>query len=144
MIFDKFLTLSSYICYVGPVLNTGILFLVVTHISKYCTVVTVGGCSVGCDQISIASAIPLVPYRRLQNHQEHARQLVIELGRSPHPPELLRKTRLKANNEFVDQKSKPHMMPSYLRLHRCLSLKIDPVNLLQLTFQKFIWMSGWD
>ncbi|XP_059290162.1 uncharacterized protein LOC132043720 [Lycium ferocissimum] len=74
----------------------------------------------------------------------------LELGRSP-PPELLRKTHLKANNEFVDKSKTAYvsdvtlstfiwMMLSYLRLHLYLSLKIDPANLLQLTFQKFIWM----
>lgn len=40
-----------------------------------------------------------------RTHREHARQLAKLLGRPPHPHELLRKTHVKANNEFVDQKS---------------------------------------
>ncbi|XP_059288090.1 uncharacterized protein LOC132041394 isoform X2 [Lycium ferocissimum] len=41
-----------------------------------------------------------------RTHREHARLLGLELRRPPHPHELLKKTHLKANNEFVDQKSK--------------------------------------
>lgn len=37
---------------------------------------------------------------------EHARQLAKELGWPPHPHELLKKTHIKANDEFVDLKSK--------------------------------------
>ncbi|KAH0669513.1 hypothetical protein KY285_023680 [Solanum tuberosum] len=40
-----------------------------------------------------------------RTHQEHARQLAKLLGRPPNPHELLRKTHIKANNEFIDQKS---------------------------------------
>ncbi|XP_009758532.1 uncharacterized protein LOC107819868 [Nicotiana tabacum] len=39
-------------------------------------------------------------------HREHARLLAKELGRPAHPHELLKKTHVKANKEFVDQKSK--------------------------------------
>nr|XP_009780700.1 PREDICTED: uncharacterized protein LOC104229711 [Nicotiana sylvestris] len=35
-------------------------------------------------------------------HREHARLLAKELGRPAHPHELLKKTHVKANKEFVD------------------------------------------
>nr|XP_033515775.1 uncharacterized protein LOC104110872 isoform X1 [Nicotiana tomentosiformis] len=41
-----------------------------------------------------------------RTHREHARLLTKELGKPAHPHELLKKTHVKANKEFVDQKSK--------------------------------------